>query len=147
MAAGAELTRARFLLKLALARGATLRVPPLAPTSTITLQPIADGDPYQLSFWLERPGGPRGQVTIEAHADDEWPSSLCTAGEGGSSDLYEPVPNVGDAAAWASMVHTLRVRSGVRRVTVELDLPFGAELVPGEVELACYAARSALDWR
>ena len=158
MAAGTELAKAHFLLRLALANSAQPRVPQLrarsraAPAApplppAVQLHPIEHTDPYQLSFSLVRAGAPGGQVTIDAHHDDDWQSSLYTSSGSGFSDLYEPVVDLGDAAVWSALVHTLRVRAGVRRVTVELDLPFGAEPLPGELELACDAARAALDWR
>jgi hypothetical protein len=113
----------------------------------VQLQPIEHNDPYQLSFSFMHSGGPSGQVTVDAHDDNDWHSSLYSSDVSGFSDLYEPVADLGDAAVWSALVHTLRVRSGLRRVTVELDLPFGAESQPGELEVACDAARAALDWR
>ena len=160
MAAGPELARGRFLLRLALANSTPPRVPqlrarsrtapaapPPPPPPAVQLLPIEHTDPYQLSFSLVRAGAPGGIVTIDAHDDDDWQSSLYTSDDSGFSDLYEPVRDLGDAAVWSALVHTLRVRSGVRRVTVELDLPFGADPLAGELELACDAARAALDWR
>jgi hypothetical protein len=153
MAAGEATTR--FMLKLALAGAPRLSPdPPSEPagpapeaTPPVKLLPLTSTDSATRRYRLERPGAPDGEVVVEPHAASDWQSSLYEQGEDGFADLYEPVDGIGDAAAWTALAHTLRVRSGEWRVTVELDRPFGADVADDELELACEAARAVLGRR
>jgi hypothetical protein len=131
MVASRSAVKTRFLLKLALAK--TSRDDARLPRSPLVLRPVVhapDEDVYAFDG-----GGLRGEVTIEPHVEDH----------SGFADLYETVDGLGDSAAWAPTIHTLRVRHGARLVKVSLDLPFGADAPDGALELACAAARTALE--
>jgi len=132
MVAGRSAARTRFLLKLALAQTPlpTLR---RAAGSGLVLRPIDDRLGEAVYAFEGR--GLRGEVTIEPHVDDH----------SGFADLYESIDGLGDSAAWAPTIHTLRVSNSVHLVKVRLDLPFGADAPDGALELACAAARTALE--
>ena len=116
----------------------------LPPLPTCTLERLADERADVVRYRLESAEGLVGEVLVEPSADDDWQASFDAAGDPYFGELYEVIGDLGDAAAWAPLSHTLRIRVGNQRITVDLEVPFGTEPRPEQLEVAVAGAREAL---
>jgi hypothetical protein len=107
--------------------------------------PVLDMRADVSRFRVDTIDGVAGEVVIEPDVDgDGWRAALDAANDPFFAELYEPVDDLGDMAAWAPLSHTLRVRVGELRMTVDLDVAFGTDATEEHLDLAITAAREAL---
>jgi hypothetical protein len=62
----------------------------------------------------------------------------------GFGDLYEPLTDLGEAAVWEPLSHTLHTHERGWAVTATVDVTFGSELAPGDLLRISDVARAAL---
>jgi len=116
----------------------------MPPLPACTLERVPDERPEVTRYRVKSALGLAGDVVVEPNADDDWQASFDAASDPYFGELYEVIADIGDAAAWVPLSHTLRIRVSDRRVTVDLEVPFGTEPTPEHLEVAITAAREAL---